>query len=92
MITIKDRILEALKNGDRLTGLDGLTRFGTLALRNRIGELRAEGVNIQDEMVECNGKHFKRYFIPQPFPMVIQPKVEILPDGQLTMAGCKSVD
>jgi len=65
MVTIKDKILEALKNGDRLTGLDGLTRFGTLALRNRIGELRAEGYQIADEMIHQNGKAFKRYFIPK---------------------------
>lgn len=65
MLTIKDKILADLQRGDRLSGLDGMIRYNTLALRNRISELRAENYDIQDEMIHQNGKAFKVYFIPK---------------------------
>jgi hypothetical protein len=83
MISIKDRILKHLKDGGTLTDITGLDLFGTIAARNRISELRKEGHDIRDEWVSSNGKRFKRYFIPRP-------KVEVLPDGQLTMAGVRA--
>ena len=60
----KAKILEYLKAGHTVTGLDGLKLFGTLALRNRIGELRKEGYNIKSEMVSgANGKHYSKYWL-----------------------------
>lgn len=59
----KTEILNFLMAGERLTGIDGLKIFGTLALRNRISELRAEGHDIRDRVIEQNGKRFKEYYM-----------------------------
>ena len=41
----KQRILNAMLAGQRLTCLDGLKKFDCLNLRNRIVEIRKEGVH-----------------------------------------------
>lgn len=57
-------ILEYLKSGHTLTGLDALKLCGTMKLASRISELRDEGHNIQDETIhdEKTKKHYKRYW------------------------------
>lgn len=60
----KTAILEHLKLGYSLTGLDGLRLFNTMNLRNRISELRREGFSIKDETIKLeNGKRVSRYFL-----------------------------
>jgi len=58
-------ILEYLKSGHTLTGLDALRLFGTMKLASRISELKDEGNNIFDETIhdEKTGKHYKRYWL-----------------------------
>jgi len=58
-------ILDYLKAGNTLTGLDALKLFGTMKLASRISELRDEGINIQDETIHDtnNGKHYKKYWL-----------------------------
>ena len=58
-------ILEYLKSGHTLTGLEALKLFGTMKLASRISELRDEGHNIQDELIcdEKTRKHYKRYWL-----------------------------
>lgn len=58
-------ILEHLKSGNTLTGLDGLRLYGTMKLASRVSELRREGHSIQDETIhdKQTRKHYKRYFI-----------------------------
>jgi Helix-turn-helix domain len=62
----KAEILDFLQKGYSLTGLDGLNLFGTMNLRNRIGELRREGYKIVGEtVVNENGKRYSRYKLEQ---------------------------
>lgn len=58
-------ILDYLRAGNSLTGLDALRLFGTMKLASRISELRDEGIVIKDEIIhnEQTGKHYKKYWI-----------------------------
>ena len=51
-MTQRAAILEALRQGSRLTPLDALRRFGCMRLAARIWELRAEGYPIRERPVE----------------------------------------
>jgi hypothetical protein len=67
----KSDILKYLQDGNTLTGLQGLTLFGSLSIRNRISELRREGYNIQDRIIhdKRTGKHYSEYFLSdEPLP------------------------
>ncbi len=44
--TQKNQILKALRDGDTLTPLDALRRFGCMRLAARIQELRQDGLSI----------------------------------------------
>lgn len=58
----KAAIREALLNGEILTPLDALNRFGCFRLTARIWDLRDEGMNIQKEWkVLDNGKKVAAY-------------------------------
>ena len=62
----KQVILSALAEGQRLTPLNALIRFHTLALSQRIGELRREGHLILDEWTKLeNNKRIKTYWMPR---------------------------
>jgi len=54
-------IKEHLLSGGTLTALDALYSFGCLRLGSRIHDLRAEGLPIETEMIEVNGKRVARY-------------------------------
>lgn len=57
-----NQILQALKNGDHLTGLDILNRFQCMNFRDRILDLRKEGWPIKTTMVKTNsGKRVAQY-------------------------------
>ena len=56
------RILGALKQGQRLTPMDALRRFGCFRLGARIHDLRCEGHHIETSMVDVgDGKRVARY-------------------------------
>ena len=52
--------------GKTITTMQAITEYGITCLAQRISELRASGVIIDDEMVKQNGKRFKRYWINTP--------------------------
>lgn len=63
-----DEILAYLLQGNRISPLDALERFGSFRLGARRYDLVKEGWNVQTEMVERNGKRFAEYFIPADRP------------------------
>jgi hypothetical protein len=78
-------ILDYLKTGNTLTGLDGLKLFGTMKLASRISELRDEGIDIKDELIHDlnTGKHYKKYWIE---PFNHEPVFMVKEHGQLEFA------
>ena len=56
-------ILDYLKRGNTLTGLEALNLFGTMKLSTRVSELRQEGHEILHQMVRRNNKWVAKYFI-----------------------------
>lgn len=52
--------------GKRLSNMQAYDQYGMTCCLQRISDLRAAGVVIQDEMVQRNGKRFKQYWIDQP--------------------------
>lgn len=61
-----DLIKNALEDGQQLTGLDILNRFGCLNYKGRIADLRRRGVNIKTEMVKTqNHKRIAIYSLVQ---------------------------
>ena len=58
----RNEILKALQQGDRLTAIDALNRFGCFRLSARIGELIEDGLPIESRMVTLdNGKSVAEY-------------------------------
>ena len=55
------RILEYLKEGNSITPLDALNRFGCFRLGARIWNLKHSGHNIKEEDVRIGGKRFAKY-------------------------------
>ena len=56
-------ILQALQEGEKLTPLDALERFGSFRLGARIYDLRQEGWAIKSTLIRKNGKQFSEYWI-----------------------------
>lgn len=54
-------ILEALKQGSRLTPMDALRRFGCFRLAARIWDLRKAGYAIHERSVEVGGAVVSEY-------------------------------
>ena len=62
----QDAILEYLKAGNSLTGLESLERFKCWRLASRISQLKKEGHNIEKQMIELpSGKHVAEYRMAQ---------------------------
>ena len=60
----KSAILAALREGQRLTPLNALIRFHTLALSQRIGEIKRQGWPVQSRMIELEGgKRVAEYWL-----------------------------
>ena len=57
----RTEILSALQQGESITPLDALDRFGTMRLAARCQELRDEGYDIKTTMRERNGKAYAVY-------------------------------
>lgn len=71
--TQSDAILEALKNGQGITPLDALQRFGCFRLGARVWDLKKQGWDIEMKMVSSNGKRFAEYRLlrKEPAQMVL---------------------
>ncbi len=55
-----EKILEHLKNGNTITPLEALERFGCMRLGSRINDLREDHI-IETENEENGGKRYARY-------------------------------
>lgn len=61
-------ILEHMQQGNRITAIDALNKFGCFRLASRISDLNSgkfDGTHyqIQSDWIESNGKRYKDYFI-----------------------------
>ena len=57
--TQANQILTALKNGEHITPLEALNRWGCFRLASRISDLKKRGYNIVKKMIKGeNGKYF----------------------------------
>jgi len=63
-MTQYERIIQCLKNG-WISPLDALKEAGTMKLSTRVGELRRDGLNIQDKWHESH--QFKLYRMVKPY-------------------------
>ena len=72
-MTQTQAIYEYLKQGNSITPLDALQKFGCFRLGARIWELKQQGLNIQMDMIRHNGKHFARYFMPKEEKQLVIP-------------------
>ena len=62
--TQEARIFDYLIEGNTLTPLEALEKFGCLRLGARIFDLRKKGINVQMRLVRKGNKNFAEYFIP----------------------------
>lgn len=59
-----DRILEWMLEGNAITPLEALNRFGSFRLGARIAEIKARGYLVYSEFVTTdNGKKVKKYYL-----------------------------
>ena len=62
--TQANQILKALKNGEHVTPLEALNRWGCFCLASRISDLKKRGYNIVKKMIKGeNGKRWGEYFL-----------------------------
>lgn len=61
-MTQREAIIKRLKRG-WCTGLQAVYDCGTMKLATRVSEMRRDGLNIIDKLVEQGGKRFKAYRI-----------------------------
>ena len=60
-----EALLRDLKAGHEVTALDALRRYQCFRLAARVGDLRAQGWDIQTETRLVNGKRIAVYTLPQ---------------------------
>ena len=60
-MTQRERILESLQKGNRITPLGALREFNCLRLGGRILELRQQGYNIITKRITRKGKSYAQY-------------------------------
>ena len=58
-----EKISASLQNGERLTPLSALERFGCFRLGARIHDLRTAGINIKANRVQDGKKWFAEYYL-----------------------------
>lgn len=61
MISQENAILEYLKQGNSLTPLDALEKFGTMRVGARVYDLKRKGYNIISDTGYYGKKRFARY-------------------------------
>ena len=57
------QILEYLKKGYRITPIDALNKFNCFRLGARIYDLKAQGYNIEKNLISNNGKRYASYYL-----------------------------
>lgn len=58
------KILSHLKDGEHITSLDALERFGCMRLASRISELKNKGLPIKSRFIRTEkGKQVKEYWL-----------------------------
>lgn len=60
------QILSYLREGNSLTPLEALNKFGCFRLGARIWDLKREGHDIHTDLIEANGKRVASYRLRQP--------------------------
>lgn len=65
-LTYSQIILNHMLAGKTISNMQAYDQYGITCFLQHVSDLRAAGVVIQDEIVEQNGKRFKRYWIDQP--------------------------
>lgn len=70
--TYSQLIHNHLLEGKRISNMEAYDQYGMTCFLQRISDLRAAGVVIQDEMVTQNGKRFKQYWIDQPASQTVE--------------------
>jgi hypothetical protein len=68
----KQIILNHLLAGRTLSTYEAYDLYKITCFLQRISDLRADGVIIQDEIIRQNGKRFKRYWIDQPVTRTVE--------------------
>ena len=58
-----EQIKAHLLSGKKITSLEALYKFSCLRLGDRIYNLEKQGMKIDRNMIETNGKHVMQYFI-----------------------------
>ena len=58
-------IAKHLLNGNSITPIDALNKFGCFRLSARISDLRNAGFDIETEMIYQDGKRFANYYLKQ---------------------------
>lgn len=64
-LTYSQIIVNHMLAGKSITTYEAYELYDITCLSQRISELRASGMSINDEMVTQNGKRFKRYWIDE---------------------------
>ena len=62
-MTQSEAILDYLKQGNVITPLEALNKFGCFRLGARIWDLKRAGYDIREKDVTQNGKRFASYYI-----------------------------
>ena len=65
-MTQREAIKRYLMEGNKITAIDALYLFRAMRLAARIGELKQQGMEIEKEMREENGKRFAEYRMVAP--------------------------
>lgn len=59
-------IRQFLEDGNSITGLEALNKFGCMSLPRRICDIKEKGVAIESQWIKLeNGKRIKEYWIAQ---------------------------
>ncbi len=62
--TQRFKILSHLKDGEPITSLDALQRYGCMRLASRISELKRKGIPIKSRFIKTKkGKQVKEYWL-----------------------------
>ena len=63
-MTQTQQILTALQQGDRITPIDALSRFGCFRLSARIADIKRQGYRVKDKYIKLmTGNKVKEYWM-----------------------------
>lgn len=62
-MTQSESLLSYLMQGNDITPLEALNKFGCFRLGARMWDLRHEGYDIRSRIVDINGKHVAQYYL-----------------------------